>query len=307
MKAIISVASRAVVDAHRPDIGSNGTRVHQYDYLGNLNQKWRFDDVGDGFVVIRNVESGRVLDVHRPDIHRNGARVHLWDYLGAPNQQWRLEEVAGNEFVIRNRESNRVLDLHAYDVSKKAGMIQQWEHHGDRNQRWSLADDPWDAKILIGPFSYDPAIPFPHVLTLHERYTHAFTKIAHCDRIGNEKQRLREAFARDIWTGITHEPNVNARARIGGRQIWVNFDILFPQGPREIAQTLIHELMHSAGYTHPNRQPSDRPGDNGPYYGTPPLQAEICIAGIQSFEVTADSTSCFVDGETCSIITTENG
>jgi hypothetical protein len=45
--------------------------------------------------------------------------------------------------------------------------------------------------------------------------------------------------------------------------------------------------MHCAGYTHPTRidppaPNADAPYDNGKYYGTPPLRAELCIAGQQS-------------------------
>jgi hypothetical protein len=76
----------------------------------------------------------------------------------------------------------------------------------------------------------------------------------------------------------------------------VNFGVLFPQGDEEISQTLIHEMMHCAGLTHPTRvdppagkscadpppRAFDCPNDEGKYYGTPPLRAEFCIAGDQS-------------------------
>jgi hypothetical protein len=70
-------------------------------------------------------------------------------------------------------------------------------------------------------------------------------------------------------------------------QIWVNFANLFPLGDNEIAQTLLHEMMHRAGYGHPDRidppaPDADVPYDDGKYYGTAPLRSELCIAGQQS-------------------------
>jgi hypothetical protein len=74
---------------------------------------------------------------------------------------------------------------------------------------------------------------------------------------------------------------------LAAQSISVNFTNLFPQGDNEIAQTLLHVMMHCAGYTHavridPPALNADVPYDGGKYYGTPPLRAELCIAGQQS-------------------------
>ncbi|HEY5844911.1 MAG TPA: hypothetical protein VIU87_26235 [Mycobacterium sp.] len=96
----------------------------------------------------------------------------------------------------------------------------------------------------------------------------------------------------------------------------VNFSVLFPQGDEEISQTLIHEMMHCTGHRHDERRDPDPalgqscaapdptvfdcPGDNGVYYGTPPLRAEFCIAGDQSdlrtrLAAKTDMESCVID------------
>jgi hypothetical protein len=88
---------------------------------------------------------------------------------------------------------------------------------------------------------------------------------------------------------------------------------VIPQGANEIAQTLVHVMMHCAGFTHPARRDPpagmscaapnpalfDCPFDNGQYYGTPPLRSELCIAGNQSdvsriMEKARDET-CVID------------
>ena len=107
-------------------------------------------------------------------------------------------------------------------------------------------------------------------------------------------------FARPTRAPIHHTtlntPGVNASAPVGGSTVNVNFGVLFPQGDEEISQTLIHEMMHCAGFTHPVRRDPpagsscaapnpavfDCPNDGGVYYGTAPLRAEFCIAGDQS-------------------------
>jgi hypothetical protein len=104
----------------------------------------------------------------------------------------------------------------------------------------------------------------------------------------------------------------------------VNFTVLFPQGDEEISQTLIHEMMHCAGFSHPDRRDPppgrscaapdptlfDCPDDNGVYYGTAPLRAEFCIAGDQSDAATArlqrkaETQRCVIDTDGVATIRT---
>lgn len=140
-----------------------------------------------------------------------------------------------------------------------------------------------DILSIFTSFTFAAGITTQQRFTLLERHSSAISRISGCGSLNpTERQNLRQTYRRAIHHGINNNPSANASAVIGGSQIDVNFGVLFPQGVTEIAQTLIHEMMHCAGYTHPNRQPTDTPLDNGPYYGTPPLRAEICIAGNQS-------------------------
>ncbi|WP_405419308.1 hypothetical protein [Streptomyces erythrochromogenes] len=130
-----------------------------------------------------------------------------------------------------------------------------------------------------------------------DRHRFALMRSTGCNNLSaEEKSKLHGAYDRAIHHTTNTDPNANASAAVGGSSLSVNFGVLFPQGDEEISQTLIHEMMHSAGYTHPTRRdpPSgsscarpdpdvfDCPGDNGVYYGTAPLRAEMCIAGDQS-------------------------
>lgn len=160
---------------------------------------------------------------------------------------------------------------------------------------------------IFTSFTFDAAVTANQRATLLKRHCFAIHRNCNCGNLSlEERARLRQAYQRNIWHGIDTNPNSNASAIVGGNQIWVNFGNLFPLGAAEIAQTLIHEMMHCAGFSHPNRTPADSPFDNGPYYSTPPLRAEICIAGNQSdmqlVERSQDEHKCVVDGDgRCSI------
>lgn len=140
-----------------------------------------------------------------------------------------------------------------------------------------------------GNFAFDRAITTAQRTTLLQQQRRAFGQIQACGSLTNaQRTALTDTYRRPIRHGINTTPNVNASAFLNRNQVFVNFGVLFPQGNDEIAQTLIHEMMHCAGFTHPGRTTADAPGDGGPYYGTPPLQAELCIAGVQSDVVCVD-------------------
>lgn len=143
---------------------------------------------------------------------------------------------------------------------------------------------------------------------LRARHAFAYERIHGCgDLTSAQRESLITTYRRNIHHTISTNANANAEAVVGGSSIAVNFSNLFSEGDTEIAQTLIHEMMHCAGFSHPNRRnrdpsnptvPFDSPGDNGPYYGTPPLQAEVCIAGIQSLIASENVRACSPVGNT---------
>lgn len=58
-------------------------------------------------------------------------------------------------------------------------------------------------------------------------------------------------------------------------RIWLNFAEL--ASSESLAKTVIHEIMHSCGYDHPERpDPDDL---SHPYYSSIPVLAELCIDG----------------------------
>lgn len=159
---------------------------------------------------------------------------------------------------------------------------------------WAYTSD----RIFVGKnFTFDVRITANQVMTLLERHRFAYFQLFGCNNLSEaEKQALIRAYRKAIRHGIELRPNVNASAFVNGDVLDVNFNVLFPQGPMEIAQTIIHEMMHCAGFSHPNRQPRDRPFDGGTYYNSPPLRSEICIAGQQS-DIERDVAASTKSGE----------
>ena len=151
-------------------------------------------------------------------------------------------------------------------------------------------------------FHFDNAISSGRRAKVLERQRFAFSQIENCSSLSAlERRPLRFAYRRPIWNGINNDPDVNASAFVGQNQVFINFTNLFPDGDDEIAQSLIHEMMHCAGFQHPDRctpaesnagtcSPADIPGDGGDYYNSPPLRAEICIAGNQSDEACVETS-----------------
>ncbi|MGG4443725.1 hypothetical protein [Brevibacillus fortis] len=163
---------------------------------------------------------------------------------------------------------------------------------------------------IIGRFSFQPEINSSQRFKLIERHIFAVSRAIICDTLGDHKQKLLNAYTKAIDHGVSTDPNENASVPVPERsRINVNFSVLFPKGDIEIAQTLIHEMMHCAGeglqseLDHPPRRlpppgqscavpehTFDCPFDGGPYYSSPPLQAELCIAGSQS-----DISNCMLN------------
>jgi hypothetical protein len=159
-------------------------------------------------------------------------------------------------------------------------------------------DIPADVYAMLSRYTFNAGITEAQRTRLLNRHALGYSTLRNCGTLtAVQRTALRRAYRKNITHGISTDPDANASAPVGGSSIDVNFDNLFPLGDDEIAQTLIHEMMHCAGFTHPTRRDPpnptpDIPFDGGPYYSSPPLQAEICIAGNQSdrCSVTTSST-----------------
>ena len=58
------------------------------------------------------------------------------------------------------------------------------------------------------------------------------------------------------------------------QQTFINFTNLLKVGESAIPKILIKELLVSAGYPEPKKEITDRPLDNGAYFGSAPLRGQ---------------------------------
>jgi len=134
---------------------------------------------------------------------------------------------------------------------------------------------------FLTDFTYDPGISPGQILQLRVHHAFACSRISGCSNLNDtQKIELKKAYQKIIHHGIDTNPNNYGSTQ--GTNLWINFNVLFPKGEDEIRQTLIHEMMHIAGYSHIEKSSATTPAKIKEYYNSPPLQAEICIAGKQS-------------------------
>jgi hypothetical protein len=226
-----------------------------------------------------------------------------------------------NQIVPGNFGGGSNTDLLFYDAANGTGEFYTTENlrgiallrqYTDWRRSWNQIVSGRFGGATLSNFTFAGDISAENRTRLIQRHRFAVARIEVCGNLSaGEKERLFDAYGRAIHHTTLNDPNANASATVGGSTINVNFGVLFPQGDAEISQTLIHEMMHCAGFTHPNRRDPpagtpctapafDCPGDNGPYYSTPPLRAEFCIAGNQSdmrsrLESKAANERCVID------------
>jgi hypothetical protein len=269
---------------------------------------WRTRDAGGSGLFIEclgHLPGNRALDGRTHDGSVGLAPNFAFPFTGT---KWRPHD-AGDGLVrlecLGHLEGNRFLDGRTHDGT--VGLAP----HTDPPFTGTL----WRVIGACSNFTFADDISAENRTTLVARHKVAAESVAFGGSLSDqEKEKLYQAYRRDIHHTTLNKPKVNASASVGGSTLNVNFGVLFPQGDEEISQTLIHEMMHCAGESHPTRRdppagqscakpdPSvfDCPNDNGQYYGTAPLRAEFCIAGDQSdvaarLERKADNESCVVD------------
>jgi hypothetical protein len=104
-----------------------------------------------------------------------------------------------------------------------------------------------------------------------------------------ELNALAATYRRPIRHGINNDPNANASAFVNENQVFVNFGNLFPDGDAEIAQTLIHEMMHCTGFSHPTRRNPD------------PALGQSCAAPNPPFSIVPLTTASITELSHCKL------
>ncbi len=225
--------------------------------------------------VLFTAEAAECLDVEKRDLREFSSNEERFRSI----DQWASDTKVAAAFpnFIEDEDSTGIMFgtivLKAGAVLRKLDIS---EHILRMHTTWTFSDDITSSQRLRS-------------LAQHAR---GFDRVITCGNL--EPQEKADVLAiyqtQVIDHQVNHEPGVNARG--GGRVLHINFNVLFPQGDDEIAQTLIHELMHCAGYRHGHITRTSTPEERSVYYNTAPLRAELCIAGRQSLQTSERVCTC---------------
>ncbi len=120
------------------DVSKNpGANIHQWDYVGGENQKWKLVAAGDGTFYLVSLWSGLALDGAGWGTG-DGTNIVQWT-LGnnQANQKWKIEPYGDGSFKLTNVHANKVLDVSS-SSTENGGNIQLWTSNSSNAQRWTF-------------------------------------------------------------------------------------------------------------------------------------------------------------------------
>lgn len=116
---------------------ADGAHIIQWTYGGGANQKFKFEDAGNGYFKIRNVNSGKLIDDDGAS-RENGAHMLQWSDQSSPNQHWAVTPIGvSGYYCIVNRLSGKALDVAGGSTADGAHIL-QWDYNNNTNQHWRI-------------------------------------------------------------------------------------------------------------------------------------------------------------------------
>ena len=116
----------------------NRANVHQWEYTGDVNQRWRIISLGGGFYkIIPGRNSSLSLDVDSGK-DENGTNIRQYNSNDTAAQQWRIVKNSNGTYRIMPRlGGKRCIDIQSSSKSD-GGNVHLWEYLGNPNQQWIL-------------------------------------------------------------------------------------------------------------------------------------------------------------------------
>ena len=133
--SLISVHSGKALEVEAAS-AEDGANIIQWTYLGNDNQLWDIEHLGQGYYSIRAAHSGSSMDVYAWSTE-DGGEIRQWSYLGGENQQWQFIDEGNGNYGILSRHSGKALDVFEYST-EDGGDILQWSYWAGAPQLWNL-------------------------------------------------------------------------------------------------------------------------------------------------------------------------
>lgn len=112
---------------------TNGTNVIQWPYFGNPQEKWYFEDAGDGSVYITNNLSNKVLsyDGTYENNPSAGLNIGIWEKYGGNNQKYILDKVSSSLYNGTTLYAQWEKDTYTVSYDAKGGTNKKADLNGD--------------------------------------------------------------------------------------------------------------------------------------------------------------------------------
>ncbi|MFI6624314.1 alpha-L-fucosidase [Streptomyces sp. NPDC050528] len=115
---------------------SNGTRVLQWPWLNQANQKWTFTVTGDGYYKVKSVSSGKLMEVAGLSRTDSG-EVGIWSDDSVFQQHWSVTPTGDGYYYLTNRLSGLSLTVSGASTANGAG-IEQETYDRAPEQQWQI-------------------------------------------------------------------------------------------------------------------------------------------------------------------------
>ena len=112
---------------------TNGTNVIQWPYFGNPQEKWYFEDAGDGSVYITNNLSNKVLsyDGTYENNPSAGLNIGIWEKYGGNNQKYVLDKISSSLYNGTTLYAQWEKDTYTVSYDAKGGTNKEAGLNGD--------------------------------------------------------------------------------------------------------------------------------------------------------------------------------
>ncbi|WP_105967779.1 alpha-L-fucosidase [Streptomyces geranii] len=115
---------------------ANGTKVLQWPWLGQANQKWTLANTGDGYYKIKGAGSGKLLEIAGLS-RADGGTAGIWTDAAAPQQHWAVTPTGDGYYFLVNRYSGLALSVDEGSTADGA-VIEQQPYVSQAQQQWQL-------------------------------------------------------------------------------------------------------------------------------------------------------------------------
>lgn len=112
---------------------ADGAEIAQYGCNGGSNQRWEFQDLGNGYYQITAQHSGKCLDVDGAST-ADSARIIQWSCNGGHNQQWQVQDAGSDYVFLVARHSGKCLDVSSGSAADGTRLVQYTCSSGQNQQ-----------------------------------------------------------------------------------------------------------------------------------------------------------------------------